>query len=285
MQPAPSELKTLQTQLIQLFTDRKERENFLQSTGTEYATYRNINQLPKTPVTIYAELLKSTADGVMSSIFPALRTFFSDDEWLELLEIYLAQNFGTNYRLNGIAENFAEYLSKTFRNQPWLAEIADYEYQELAVEEAESANHLVSDTATYTPLQSQTDIVTMLPVLNETLIHRVYKYDVAAAVSTILTNGSEHPLLPEEATVIAMFRDPDSNRCRQLVLGKQAESVLLSIIKGQNEKTYAQILSDCLAPSSSSNVEEQLAELLSIINDFHEANLLIGNFTRASDES
>lgn len=266
------DLKSFQQQLVRLFTNEKERQQFLQSTATEYATFQNIQSLPKAPVVIYADLLKSTADGVMSSIFPAIRSCFSEDQWIDLLEHYLPAYPASHYRLNFIARDFSRYLEQLSPEKPWLAEIADYEYQELAVEENEIEPSI---TCSFTPLLSQTEIVNLRPLLNKTLCHRRYNFDVVEAVSSIL-NDSQPLMTPlPQSTIVVFFRDPETHRCRQLKLGTLAESVLLAATEEQN--TYIHILHKCLAVESNAKIEDRLSELLAVVNDFHEANLFTGN--------
>ncbi|MDR3612138.1 MAG: putative DNA-binding domain-containing protein [Candidatus Obscuribacterales bacterium] len=273
------DLKIFQQQLVKLFTSEREREHFLQSTSTEYATFQSIQLLPKAPVVIYADLLKTAADGVMSSIFPAVRTYFEEDQWTHLIEDYLQAYPPSHYRLNFIAQNFSQYLGQLTVEEPWLAEIADYEYQELAVEESiePSAN------GSFTPLLSQTDIMTLCPLLNQTLCHRRYPFDVVEAVDAIL-NDTLLPVPPiKKPTIVVFFRDPETHRCRQLKLGRVAESVLLATL--EDKHTYAEILGKCLAIESNAKIEDRLAELLGIVNDFHEADLFTGNFKCASGGS
>jgi hypothetical protein len=274
------DLRIFQQQLVRLFTSEPERKQFLQSAGTEYATFQNIQSLPKAPVVIYADLLRTTADGVMSSIFPAVRTHFDEDQWTDLLEDYLQAYPASHYRLNFIAQNFSQYLGQLAIEKPWLAEIADYEYQELVVEESEIEP---SATGSFTQLLSQTEIMTLCPLLNQTLCHRRYKFDVVDVVGSIL-NDKQMPATPvEQSTIVVFFRDPETHRCRQLKLGSVAESVLLATM--EDKHTYAEILGKCLAIESNAKIEDRLAELLGIVNDFHEANLFTGNFKCASGGS
>jgi hypothetical protein len=278
------DLKSFQQQLVRLFTNDRERAQFLQSTSTECATFQNILTLPKAPVVIYADLLKTTADGVMSSIFPAIRTYFSEDEWTGLLEHYLTAYSMSHYRLNAIAQNFSQYLGQISPDKPWLAEIADYEYQELAVEEIETEPAFADSNAnSFTPLLSQIEIMTLCPLINQTLCHRRYNFDVVEAVNSILVDEQLSVTPLEQSTIVAFFRDPETNRCRQLKLGKLAEAVLLAATQEKN--TYAEILRKCLTVESNAKIEDRLSELLAIVNDFHEANLFTGNFMCASGGS
>jgi hypothetical protein len=272
---AQLDLRHFQQQLISLFTNGKERQQFLQSTGTEYATYQDIQSLPKTSVSIYADLLKTTTDAVLSSIFPAVRTYFSEQQWADVLEHYLPAFPVPHYRLNSIAQNFSLYLEQLSPEKPWLSELADYEYQELAVEENQVEP---SNTDSFRPLLSQTEIINLGPVINQTLCHRRYKFDVVDAVQSILVEGARAITPSKQFSIVVFFRDPESHRCRQLKLGTHAEAVLLAAMEGK--LTYAQILSKCLATASKhqkQQLEDRLSELLAIINDFHEANLFTGN--------
>jgi hypothetical protein len=278
------DLRNFQQQLVRLFTNEQERAQFLQSTNTACATFQNIQELPKAPVIVYADLLKTTADGVMSSIFPAIRTYFDQSEWTDLLQNYSTIFLASHYRLNAIAQNFSQYLRQTLPEKAWLAEIADYEYQELAVEEIETEPLAEDSTASsFTPLLSQTELMTLCPLLNETICHRRYSFDVVDAVNSILEDGQIAVVPLRQSTIVVFFRDPDTHRCRQLKLGPLAASVLLAAT--QEQSTYVETLHKCVAVESNAKIENRLAELLAIVNDFHEANLFTGNFKSASNAS
>jgi hypothetical protein len=183
----PKKLQQTQAALAELWTNTDQRTRFLDSTPDQTADYGDLSGLSKSGIELYAELLQNNAQGLMDSIFPACQSLFSEDVWTSIIESYLRECPPDTYHLNSLARKFSAYLEKhasdsEFARWPFIAELADFEWVELEVEE-HSAKASAGD---YTELTSQELIATMVPVVNPAHTCRDYTYQVHAIARAIL---------------------------------------------------------------------------------------------------
>jgi hypothetical protein len=183
----PKKLQQTQAALAELWTNTEKRQQFLDSSQDERADYGDLSGLSKSGIELYAELLQNNAQGLMASIFPACQSLFSDEVWTRTIESYLRECPPDTYHLNSLARKFSAYLKKhasdsEFALWPFIAELADFEWVELEVEE-HPAKALATD---YTELTSQELIATMIPVVNPAHTCRDYNYQVHEIARVIL---------------------------------------------------------------------------------------------------
>lgn len=90
---------------------------------------------------IYEELIYNNIEGFISGGFPVLRSLYNEAEWQGLVRAFIDQHrCQTPYFLQ-ISEEFLEFLSNNFEarpcDPPFIAELAHYEWVELALDVSE----------------------------------------------------------------------------------------------------------------------------------------------------
>ena len=315
----PKKLREAQAGLAELWTNSRSRQHFLGSGDAGQADFGKLKSLPKSGIALYAELIHNNAQGLMDSIFPACRKLVSAEAWPNLIESYLLECPPDTYHLNSLARKFSKYLEKHAGQTEcsrwrFIAELADFEWVELEVEE-----HPARVTQPgYTELTSQELIATLIPVVNPASACRDYKFQIHDIARMILQGDVEDseeiadaqgdddrdvhemddqaegeetwkPVDPETAAAIlqpqykrpvhlVFFRDPVAKTCRSLELGSAARKILA---QAQSQtSTYAELLRSALDGTHPDALEEMLEKALGLFAKFHDTGLFIGNVRR-----
>lgn len=90
---------------------------------------------------VYRELVYNNIEGFISSGFPVLRSLYAADQWRELVRDFVAvHRCATPYFLE-ISQEFIRFLTEDFSprdcDPPFIAELAHYEWVELALDVSE----------------------------------------------------------------------------------------------------------------------------------------------------
>lgn len=112
---------------------------------------------------IYERLVYNNIEGFISGGFPVLRTLYEDDAWHLLVRAFVDQHScHTPYFLE-ISQEFLQFLMEDYQvrdtDPPFLAELAHYEWAELALD--------ISEEVLPDPQQTQdilTDVVSLSPL-------------------------------------------------------------------------------------------------------------------------
>lgn len=91
---------------------------------------------------VYGELIYNNVESFISGGFPVLRSLYDDAQWEDLVRGFLkGHRCRTPYFLE-ISQEFIQYLMENHENRdcdpPFLAELAHYEWAELALDVAET---------------------------------------------------------------------------------------------------------------------------------------------------
>lgn len=88
---------------------------------------------------IYRDLVYRNIEGFISSAFPILRSLYADDAWGSLVREFILQHRCKTPLFLQISEEFLSFMSAREPNvqRPFEAELAHYEWLELAVDVAE----------------------------------------------------------------------------------------------------------------------------------------------------
>ncbi len=89
---------------------------------------------------IYRELIYNNVEDFLSSGFPVLRSIFADEQWHALVRDFMANHLCRSPYFLEISEEFLAYLQRErgvhAADPPFLAELAHYEWVELALDVA-----------------------------------------------------------------------------------------------------------------------------------------------------
>ena len=90
---------------------------------------------------IYRDLFFNNINGFLSNGFPVCRSLYSDSDWGSMVRDFMIRHQCASPYFLKIAEEFLEYLqhqrSGIAVDPPFLAELAHYEWVELALDVAE----------------------------------------------------------------------------------------------------------------------------------------------------
>ncbi len=91
---------------------------------------------------VYRELFLSSIGGLLAGNFPVLRRTLADDAWQALVRAFYTGHRCTTPLFTEVAREFVDWLSTrdaaATGDPPWLAELAHYEWVELALQISEA---------------------------------------------------------------------------------------------------------------------------------------------------
>lgn len=94
-------------------------------------------------VAVYRELVFNNVSSLLASSFPVIRRLEGDAGWAALVRDFLATHGSTTPIFTELAREFLRYLpsrdARGLGNPPWLAELAHYEWAELALQILEAS--------------------------------------------------------------------------------------------------------------------------------------------------
>jgi uncharacterized protein len=122
---------------------------------------------------IYADLVYNNIEGFISSGFPVLRSLYDEACWHALVRAFIGQHrCHTPYFLE-ISQEFVQFLMQRYRalpsDPPFLAEMAHYEWVELALDIAREELPDAVEVA---------DVLTVVPVLSPLAWSLAYRFPV-----------------------------------------------------------------------------------------------------------
>jgi len=211
---------------------------------------RNPGQQPPPPgveprrLKIYADLVYNNIEGFISGGFPVLRSLYDDSAWHALVRAFIDQHrCHTPYFLE-ISQEFVQFLIKDYRplpsDPPFLAELAHYEWVELALDVAEA---VLPDAA------AVDDILAVVPVLSPLAWLLRYQFPVHRI------GPGFRPVEVAEPTYLVVYRNRD-DRVRFMSLNATTAR-LLEMVRDNNATVGA--LLECLASELNMPLESILS--------------------------
>jgi hypothetical protein len=145
---------------------------------------------------IYERLVYNNIESFISSGFPVLRSLYDDSDWHRLVRGFIVgHRCHTPYFLE-ISQEFIQYLMEEYQPQeqdpPFLAELAHYEWVELALDVAEAELPVTGRPG---------DVLAAVPRLSPLAWLLCYHYPVHHIGPTF------RPEQPAEPTYLVVYRD------------------------------------------------------------------------------
>lgn len=150
--------------------------------------------VPARRMAIYNELLFNNFSGFLDSCFPVCRVLLGEPRWQRLLRACFRDWTCATPWFREIPREFIDYLVSDVCRQPlprWFAELAHYEWAELAVD--------VMEVETPAAL-ADGDLIAGVPVLNPTLMNLAYQWPVHRI-------GPDYRPRQPQPTCLLVFRD------------------------------------------------------------------------------
>lgn len=145
---------------------------------------------------IYRELFFNNVCGFLDGGFPVCRSIVGEERWRSMCrDFFRDHECETPYFLK-ISEEFLAWLAQhpaQYSDLPYLAELAHYEWLELAVDVMET-------TEEDPPYDQDADLMSTVPVFPQAVAAAAYAYPVHLACK-------ENRELAEELTGMILFRD------------------------------------------------------------------------------
>ena len=100
------------------------------------------SQIPLQRLALYRELVRTNFVEQLGGAFPVLQQSCDDDYWERLLDDFLADHRCRSPLFHQLPQEFVDYLqherTAAAGDPPWLAELAHYEWMELALAQHEA---------------------------------------------------------------------------------------------------------------------------------------------------
>jgi len=194
---------------------------------------------------IYADLVYNNIEGFISGGFPVLRSLYDDPAWHALVRAFIDQHrCHTPYFLE-ISQEFVQFLMQDYRalpsDLPFLAEMAHYEWVELALDVAEA---VLPDAA------AVDDVLAVVPRLSPLAWSLRYRFPVHRI------GPGFRPVEATEPTYLVVYRDRD-DRVRFMALNATTAR-LLEMVRDNKTATVGALL-ECLAGELDMPVESILS--------------------------
>jgi len=266
---AVSKLDKIEKSFYRLVTDRDERAQYLASPepGEDLA-------INPEAVKIYSSLIEIGRFDLMSSIYPITKELLGK-QFRSLVCDYFETIPSDHFNLNQSARQFSQYLStcqKLISRYPFLSELADYEWIELAV---------LEDSAADVPVQQNLDsdaidpasFAATVPIIVGALALRRYAYNIPALIESIEEGSKIARSLKKQSAYVIVYRDPVSLEARFLEVGEVALT-LLETIKLEPDTTYGDLLKQACGRDPA-NASSLLAGCLEAIEQFKKLKLIV----------
>ncbi len=210
-------------------------------------------------IKIYNDLIYNNIEGFLSGGFPVLHSIYRPEDWHRLV-----RSFITEYRCSSpyfleISEEFINYLMQDYQprptDPPFLAELAHYEWVELALDVA-------AEELPVAGIDPEGDLLAGSPVVSPLVWSLQYQYPVH-----MIGPGNEPNSPPSEATYLVVFRDRDDRV--QFIESNAATARLLELLQGSETglEVLEALATEMNAESATSVVEfgaRMLAQLRSL---------------------
>lgn len=276
---APS-LREIERTLATLWLDGDARQDFLKA-GRDDVPQSLRTEIDKKGVKLYASLLNHGRQDLMRSIYPHCARLLGKN-WQPVVTEYFAAYPPDHYNLNRAALHFAQFLKEHgqdfAKRFPFLVELADYEWLEMQLLEIDVPVVVEKSVE----LDSPEAFSDYGPLVNPVMTVKEYQYPICKIVDQ-LANSKRLPRNVSVApTFVAVYRDPETNKCRFMELGAVASAVIDAARQGA--VSFADLVS--LAVSKTPQVDPQIvvSDFLKLMETLQEMRVFIGSKALAGNK-
>lgn len=153
---------------------------------------------------IYRDLLYNNLQGLLAGNFPVIRSTLGEDAWQRMVRAFFAGHRSHTPLFTEIGREFVRWLEATPGDgrdtPPWLAELAHYEWVELALQ--------ISDAQPPAGIDAGGDLLDRIPVVSPQAWPLAYRWPVHRI-------GPDHrPLAPPPQPTLLLVRRDDAGEVR-----------------------------------------------------------------------
>lgn len=272
-----SSLREIQQTLAKLWSSRESMQQFLSGDAQEVQP-DFAREVDRERLQLYSSILRHGHQDSMTSIYPLCAKVLGKD-WESLVVDFLEQVPCGDYRLTGIGSNFPGYvktnpsekLGKLRKRLPYLADLANYEWLEMEVNEIED-EPVAPDPCN---LREPEEFTNFYPIVNPALILRVYEYPVFQLAERIERNKHAPKKAELIETFAACYFDPVDMETRFVELGSSAYAILQ---KACHEKApYTDLAALAISLSPEKEADGVADEFLMLVSALQSNRVLLGS--------
>ena len=216
---------------------------------------------------IYRELFFNNLKSLLSNMFPVLTKLHSDQHWRRLVRRFMQRHQAkTPYFLQLPAE-FLDFLQNEYEpapdDFPFLAELAHYEYIELALSVSEEANDLEG-------VDPEGDLLAGIPVKSTLAWVYAYRYPVHRISAEFLPDAPA-----EQPVYLAVYRGSD-DKVGFLELNAVTAGLLNAIHENDAGETGEALLRELANEISYPDTDAFIAHGLAAMQEMRSLDILTG---------
>ncbi len=179
---------------------------------------------------VYRDLIYNNIEGFISGGFPVLRSLYDDADWHALVQSFIdGHRCRTPYFLE-ISQEFVGFLMKHYQpvaaDPPFLAELAHYEWVELALD--------IAEEQAPAPPAAAPDALSAVPGLSPLAWVLQYRFPVHRI------GPSYRPQEPGDPCYLVVYRDREATV--RFMEVSAATARLLELVRGNESETGRQLL-------------------------------------------
>jgi len=270
-------LATIEQTFATLWTNEGVRSQFLSGNRPDCVEEEMAAQIDPRGVRLYASLIRTGRQELMQSIYPGCQKVLSR-QWTRLVDRYTETRPPVHYNFNQVAAAFSEFLKndtpEITTRHPFLPELADYEWIELAIMESDKVAKRGENVA----LDNPEVFAAYGPILNPVLVVRHYQYPIAKLVDWLRDDVRLPRRIKKDATNLAIYRDPEDHSSRFLELGALAARIveMVEMVEAKSV-SYAELLTVAVSESKSGDPQETVMKVLELFEQLQELNVFLGS--------
>ncbi len=212
---------------------------------------------------VYRELFFNNIESLLAGNFPVIRKTLGDDAWRTLVRAFYAGHRSRTPLFAEIGREFIRFLETRAENgagdPPWLAELAHYEWVELALQ--------VSDEP-QPAHDAQGDLLGNVPVLSPQAWALVYRWPVPRI-------GPDHlPDAPPDAPTLLLVRRDAQGDVRFAEISPLVYRLLE--ILGEGAASGRQALETLAAEAGVANAADFLEQGAAMLRRMHDEGTILG---------
>ncbi len=221
---------------------------------------------------VYRELFFNNLVSLLGTFFPVLRRIHSDSEWRYLVREFMKHHKASTPYFLQLPEEFLSFLQHGYTPREtdfvFLAELAHYEYVELALSISEDENELEG-------VDPDGDLLAGVPVKSVLAWAFAYHFPVQRIAPEFLpTEPTEQPVY------LVVFRRPD-DKVRFLELNAVTAALLDAIENNEDHKTGEELLRALATTIQFPDIDALLGHGLDALREMRQLEILTG--TRSAD--
>lgn len=216
---------------------------------------------------IYRELFFNNLRSLLSTFFPVLKKLHSDEKWDNFIRQFMQMHRAETPYFLELPQEFLDFLQNEYSPQdddlPFLAELAHYEFAELALS-------ISTDSDDLSGVDPDGDLLENIPVKSVLTWVYAYTFPVHRISTSFLPDAPG-----EQPVYLAVYRRLD-DKVRFLELNPVTAGLLHAIEENNSGKTGEQLLRDLAVTINYSDVDTLIEHGAKALTEMRHLEILTG---------